>query len=242
MRLLRPGRRGTIPGLSSAPAIRLARLAIAQLIDTTMLRFENLSKRYGERVIFQGLHHVSGAGCVALCDENGSGKSTLLDILAGAIDADEGEVWINGHSLRSAPLEAKSALAYVPDDCLAYPFQTGRAFLDLVASTRKTAVDARTLDLADRFGLTPHLEKRFEQMSLGTRKKFFLTATTLGKPAVVIADEPVSGLDAAARAVLIDLFRNLAKESAVFFSSHDLRLAQACEATVTSFADLGMAV
>ncbi|WP_321962269.1 ABC transporter ATP-binding protein [Paraburkholderia sp. J7] len=207
-----------------------------------MLRFENLGKRFGERVIFQGLHHVSNAGCVALCDENGSGKSTLLGILAGVIDADEGEVWLGGHSLRSAPLEAKSALAYVPDDCMAYPFQTGRAFLELVASTKKTAVDARTLDLADRFGLTPHLEKRFEQMSLGTRKKFFLTATTLGEPAVVIADEPGNGLDAAARAVLIDLFKDQARTSAVFFSSHDLRLARACEATVTSFADLGMAV
>ncbi|CAD6520782.1 Linearmycin resistance ATP-binding protein LnrL [Paraburkholderia hiiakae] len=207
-----------------------------------MLRFENLSKRYGERVIFQGLHHLCGAGCVALCDENGSGKSTLLGILAGAIDADAGEVWVNGHSLRSATLEAKSALAYVPDDCMAYPFQTGRAFLELVASTKKTAVGARTLDLADRFGLTSHLEKRFEQMSLGTRKKIFLTATTLGEPAVVIADEPGNGLDAAARAVLIDLFKNLAKHSAVFFSSHDLKLARACEAKVASFADLGAGV
>ncbi|MGJ2192565.1 ATP-binding cassette domain-containing protein, partial [Salmonella enterica subsp. enterica serovar Paratyphi A] len=59
---------------------------------------------------FQGLHHVTGAGCVALCDENGSGKSTLLGILAGTIDADEGNVWINGHSLRDAPLKAKSSL------------------------------------------------------------------------------------------------------------------------------------
>lgn len=220
----------------------LAHLAIVHLIHSTMLRFENLGKRYGERVIFQGLHHACGAGCVALCDENGSGKSTLLGILAGAIDADEGEVWLNGHSLRGAAREAKSALAYVPDDCMAYPFQTGRAFLELVASEKKTAVDARTFDLADRFGLTPHLEKRFEQMSFGTRKKFFLTATTLGKPAVVIADEAGDGLDAAARAVLVDLFKDLAKDSAVFFSSHDLRLARACEAKVTSFADLGAAV
>jgi heme-transporting ATPase len=207
-----------------------------------MLRFENLSKRFDERVIFQGLHHTFGAGCVALCDENGSGKSTLLAILAGAIDADEGEVWIDGQSLCTDPLKAKSALAYVPDDCMAYPFQSGRAFLELVASTKKTTVDTRTLDLADRFGLAPHLDKRFEQMSLGTRKKIFLTATMLGDPAVVIADEPGNGLDAAARAVLIDLFKNLAKDSVVFFSSHDLRLAQACEAKVTSFADLGMAV
>jgi len=203
-----------------------------------MLQFENLGKRYDRRVVFERLHYASGAGCVALCDENGSGKSTLLGILAGTIDADEGEVWLDGHSLRTAPLSAKSALAYVPDDCLAYPFQTGRAFLELVASARKTLVDTRTLDLADRFGLAPHLDKRFEQMSLGTRKKLFLTATTLGEPTVVIADEPGNGLDAAARGVLVDLFKTLAADHAVFFSSHDPALARACDAKVIRFADL----
>ncbi|VWC56925.1 ABC transporter ATP-binding protein [Burkholderia lata] len=206
-----------------------------------MLRFDNLGKRYDKRVIFTGLNHASGAGCVALCDEQGSGKSTLLGILAGTIDADEGEVWLGGHSLRTAPLDAKSTLAYVPDDCLAYPSETGRGFLDLVAAARKATVDARTLALADRFGLSPHLEKRFEQMSFGTRKKLFLTATTLGAPAVVIADDPDSGLDAASRAVLIDLFRTLAADRTVFFSSHDPALAHACDARVTSFAELGFA-
>ncbi|MBY4721616.1 MULTISPECIES: ATP-binding cassette domain-containing protein [Burkholderia] len=206
-----------------------------------MLRFDNLGKRYDKRVIFNGLHYASGAGCVALCDETGSGKSTLLAMLAGTLDADEGEVWIGGHSLRTAPHDAKSALAYVPDDCLAYPLQTGRAFLDLVAAGRKTVVDARTLELADRFGLGPHLEKRFEQMSFGTRKKLFLTATTLGAPAVVIADDPDSGLDAASRAVLIDLFKTLAADRVVFFSTYDPALARACDARVVTFAELGFA-
>ncbi|WP_423396505.1 ABC transporter ATP-binding protein [Burkholderia sp. LMG 21824] len=203
-----------------------------------MLRIDNLHKRYGERIIFQGLRHSFGAGCVALCDENGSGKSTLLGILAGTIDADDGDVWINGHSLREAPLKAKSSLAYVPDDCIAYPFQTGREFLELVASTKKTVVDRRTLDLAHRFGLAPHLDKRFEQMSLGTRKKIFLSAVTLGDASVVIADEPGNGLDDAARGVLLDLFRTLAKDRVVFFSSHDPWLTEGCGARTIHFADL----
>ncbi|HEB3531730.1 ABC transporter ATP-binding protein [Burkholderia cenocepacia] len=204
-----------------------------------MLRIGNIRKRYGEHVIFQGLHHRFGAGCVALCDENGSGKSTLLGILAGTVDADEGDVWINGHSLREAPFEAKSSLAYVPDDCMAYPFQTGREFLEFVASTKKTVVDHVTLEVAHRFGLAPHLEKRFEQMSLGTRKKIFLSAVTLGKPSVIVADEPSNGLDAAARGVLMDMFRTLAEDRVVFFSSHDPEFTEGCRARTISFADLG---
>ena len=176
---------------------------------------------------------------MALNDESGSGKSTLLGILAGETEPDHGEVWIDGHSLRSAPFEAKSVLTYVPDDCMPYSLQTGREYLEWVAANRKTAVDTRTLDLADRFGLTPHLEKRFEQMSFGTRKKIFLTAAALGEVKVVIADEPGAGLDAPARAVLIDLFTILGEDRTVFFSSYDTAFTEACRAKTISFADLG---
>ena len=109
-----------------------------------MLRFENLSKRYSERIIFQGLHYDTAAGCVALNDESGSGKSTLLGILAGTIEPDAGEVWLGGHSLRTAPLEAKSVLTYVPEDCMTYPDQTGRDYLGRVASERERQRSAAT--------------------------------------------------------------------------------------------------
>jgi ABC-type multidrug transport system, ATPase component len=204
-----------------------------------MLRFENLSKRYGERLIFQALHYDTASGCVALNDESGSGKSTLLGILAGTIEPDTGEVWLGGHSLRSAPLAAQFVLTYVPEDCMPYSDQTGREYLNTVASARNTAVTADTLALADRFGLTPHLDKRFEQMSFGTRKKFFLTSAVLGDTQVLIADEPVGGLDAAARAVLVDLFKTLAQTRTVFFSSYDEVFTNACEARSVDFADLG---
>ena len=203
-----------------------------------MLRFENLSKRYGDHIVFQGLRYDQGAGCVALNDEMGSGKTTLLGMLAGEIEPDAGDVWIAGHSLRTEPLKAKSMLAYVPDDCLSYPQLTGRAFLDEVASARQTTLESGVLELANRFGLDAHLDKRFEQMSFGTRKKMFLTATMLGKPAVVIADEPTGGLDAAARPVLVQLFNTLARDRSVFFCSHDAAFAQDCSAKTIGFADL----
>jgi ABC-type multidrug transport system ATPase subunit len=204
-----------------------------------MLRFDNLSKRHGDRIVFEGLRHDSTSGCVALDDESGSGKSTLLGIIAGTIEPDAGEVWIGGHSLRTAPAAAKSLLTYVPEDCMTYPDQTGRAYLNEVASARNTTAGGDILALAERFGLTPHLDKRFEQMSFGTRKKMFLTAAALGETRVLIADEPVGGLDAAARAALVDLFRMLARTRTVFFSSYDAVFTQACEARSVDFAGLG---
>lgn len=204
-----------------------------------MLRFENLGKRYGEHLIFQALHYDTASGCVALNDESGSGKSTLLGILAGTIEPDSGEAWLGGHSLHSAPRAAQSVLTYVPEDCMPRSDQTGREYLNTVASARNTAVTAGALTLADRFGLTPHFDKRFEQMSFGTRKKFFLTSAVLGDTRVLIADEPVGGLDAAARAVLVDLFKTLAQTRTVFFSSYDEVFTNACEARSVNFAELG---
>jgi ABC-2 type transport system ATP-binding protein len=203
-----------------------------------MLRFDNLSKQYSDRLVFRALHYDAASGCVALNDESGSGKSTLLGILAGTIEADTGDVWLGGHALRTAPLAAKSVLTYVPEDCMTFPDQTGREYLNKVASARHAAITNDTLELADRFGLTPHLDKRFEQMSFGTRKKIFLTASVLGDTSVLIADEPVGGLDASARAVLVDLFRTLASTRTVFFSSYDTAFTEACSATSIQFADL----
>ncbi|WP_345815095.1 ABC transporter ATP-binding protein [Paraburkholderia sp. PREW-6R] len=203
-----------------------------------MLRFENLTKAYSERVIFQGLHFASTAGCIALDDESGSGKSTLLRLLAGAIEPDTGEVWIGGHSLHTDPLAARSLLSYVPEDCMTYPDQTGRDYLQEVASARKNTQVSHALDLAERFDLMPHLDKRFEQMSYGTRKKVFLTAAVLGETRVLIADEPAGGLDASARAALVDLFNALAVTHTVFFCSYDEAFTQACGAKRVKLAGL----
>ncbi|QEI09316.1 ATP-binding cassette domain-containing protein [Pigmentiphaga aceris] len=203
-----------------------------------MLKFDNLSKRYEDRVLFQGLAYESGIGCIALEDDTGSGKSTLLRILAGEADADEGEIWLGGHSLAQVADEAKAVLAYVPEDYAEYPIETGRAFLEKVAASQRVSLSADTLALADAFGLTPHLDKRFEQMSFGTRKKFFFTATAIGKFSVVLADEPTSGLDGPSRKVLSELFKTLAKDRLVFFTSYDENLVRASEAKMIRFADM----
>ncbi|PLC50253.1 ABC transporter ATP-binding protein [Pollutimonas subterranea] len=203
-----------------------------------MIRIDNLSKRYDDHFIFHGLTHTFSPGCVALCEEDSTGKSSLLGIIAGVIAPDTGDVWIDGHSLTHAPRQAKARLAYVPDNCLAFPSQTGREFLEQAASEKNAILDDTVLDLAYRLGLEPHLDKRFEQMSTGTRRKVYLTAAALGEPAVVIADGPSSGLDAQARAVLAEQFKTWSRDRVVLFASHDTELVQACGARAVNVAAL----
>ncbi|MCG2596604.1 MAG: hypothetical protein KBO59_03625 [Achromobacter sp.] len=84
----------------------------------------------------------------------------------------------------------------------------------------------------------PHLDKRFEQMSTGTRRKVYLTAAALGDPAVVIADGPSNGLDTPARRALAELFKAWGRDRVVLFASHDPELVQACGAAVVDVAAL----
>lgn len=203
-----------------------------------MLRIDNLSKRYGDYIVFQGLTHTFAPGCVALCEEDSTGKSSLLNIIAGALAPDGGDVHIDGHSLRDAPQAAQSRLAWVPDNCMAFPEQTGRGLLEQAAQAKNVTLDDPIWELARRLGLEPHLDKRFEQMSTGTRRKVYLTAAALGNPAVVVADGPSNGLDAQARGVLADVFKRWAQDRVVLFASHDPELVQACGAATVNVADL----
>ncbi|CAB3856000.1 ABC transporter ATP-binding protein [Achromobacter animicus] len=203
-----------------------------------MLRIDNLSKRYGDYIVFQGLTHTFAPGCVALCEEDSTGKSSLLNIIAGALAPDGGDVHIDGHSLRDAPQVAQSRLAWVPDNCMAFPEQTGRGLLEQAAQAKGVTLDDSIWELARQLGLEPHLDKRFEQMSTGTRRKVYLTAAALGNPAVVVADGPSNGLDAQARGVLADVFKRWAQDRVVLFASHDPELVQACGATTVNVADL----
>jgi len=126
----------------------------------------------------------------------------------------------------------------VPDNCLAFPTQTGRGRLEQVVAEKKVALDEAALELTYGLGLESHLDKRFEQMSTGTRRKVFVTAAALGDPAVVIANGPSNGFDARGRAVLAELFKAWGKDRVVLFASHDGELVEGCGAEVISVAAL----
>lgn len=201
-----------------------------------MLRIENLTQRYGDHPIFQGLNHTLQSGCVALCEEESTGKSTLLAIVAGRVAPSEGDVWIDGCSMVRDAARAKTRVAYVPDNCMEHPMQTGRGLLELMAAEKGVPLDDAVFELASRLELEPHLDKRFEQMSTGMRRKVYLAAVALGKPVVIVADGPTNGLDSRACEVVAQQFKQWAQDSVVLFASHDADLVRACGARVADIA------
>jgi len=203
-----------------------------------MLSINNISKHYGDHVVLDALTYRFPPGCFVLNDEENTGKSTLLGIVAGVIPPDTGDILVEGSSLLNAPAQTKSRVAYVPDDCFSLPALTGREMLDRVAREKNVRLSDEALEFAADLGLEPHLNKRFEQMSTGTRRKVYLVAAGMGNPAVVVADGPSNGLDTPARTALAAKFRAWSRDRVVLFASHDTALNEACGAISLSIADL----
>lgn len=203
-----------------------------------MLRFEGICKSFGSRPILQGLGRSFGRGAFALRGPNGIGKSTLLRVLAGALDADSGAVWIDGLPLHADPVAAKARLAYAPDECPVYPFLSGREFLDFVAWAKGCELAPAVLETVRGLKLEQHLGTRCGDMSLGTQKKLMLAASWIGDPAVLLFDEPSNGLDADARGLLIDLLRTRSAGATVLMSTHDHAFAAAVGAEIVDFDSL----
>lgn len=205
-----------------------------------MLRFEGISKSYGARQVLRGLRHSFSPGVHALRGPNGIGKSTLLRVLAGIEEPDGGTVWIAGLDLQADPAAAKARLAYAPDECPVYPFMTGRELLAFVAWAKACEVSAAVLDIVERFGLARHLDTRCGAMSLGTQKKLMIAAAWIGEPAVLLFDEPSNGLDADARALLIELLAAKGRDAVVLVSTHDQDFARALGAKLIEFEALAL--
>lgn len=203
-----------------------------------MLSFRNLSKAYGRRQVLLDVSHAFKPGVYVLHGPNGIGKSTLLHILAGVIEPDAGEVVVAGRQLLREPLAAKACLSYVPDECPVYPFMTGSGLLNLVARAKRTELSEEVNELVARLGLMPHLDTRFGEMSLGTRKKMMLVTTWIGEPSVMLMDEPSNGLDQIARDVLIDQLQQSSTGRVILISTHDTEFASAVRAHLIPFQTL----
>ena len=99
-----------------------------------MLRIENLTKRYGEKAAVDdlSLRILPGEIC-AFIGHNGAGKTTTLKACCGILNFDGGEIYIDGNSVKSAPLECKARIAYIPDNPELYEFMSGIKYLNFVA-------------------------------------------------------------------------------------------------------------
>ena len=196
-----------------------------------MLRIEHLTKKYGEKVAVDDLSlHIAPGEIYGFIGHNGAGKTTTLKSAVGILAFDEGEIFIDGVSVKADPLEAKRRLAYIPDNPDLYEFMTGIKYLNFIADVYKVSAadrQERIRDLADRFKLTADLAQPIAAYSHGMKQKLAVISAFLHEPKLILMDEPFVGLDPTASHLLKQMMRELCdRGGAIFFSTHVLEVAE----------------
>ena len=196
-----------------------------------MLKIEHLTKTYGDKKAVDNLNlHIKPGEIYGFIGHNGAGKTTTLKSVVGILQFDEGEILINGKSVRTAPLDCKRDIAYIPDNPDLYDFMTGIKYLNFIADIFKVSVadrQERIRKYADLFELTGDLAQPDAAYSHGMKQKLAIIAAWLHSPKLIIMDEPFVGLDPKASHLLKGMMREVCDEGgAIFFSTHVLEVAE----------------
>jgi len=195
-----------------------------------MLKIQNLTKKYGEKCAVDDLTLEIGKGEIyGFIGHNGAGKTTTLKACMGLISFD-GEIFVDGISVRENSIEAKKRVAYIPDNPDLYEFLSGIKYLNFVADIYGVATDERNdriSSLADKLGLTKDLAEPISTYSHGMKQKLAIISAWLHSPSLIIMDEPFVGLDPKASFVLKEMMReHCAGGGSIFFSTHVLDVAE----------------
>ena len=195
----------------------------------SILSIEHLTKVYGEKKAVDDLSlEISAGEIYGFIGHNGAGKTTTLKAVVGILPFDEGEVKIDGISIKENPIACKKNIAYIPDNPDLYEFMTGIRFLNFVADIFGVSADdraARIRKYADLFELTSSLAEPIAAYSHGMKQKLAIIAAWLHTPKLM--DEPFVGLDPKASHLLKEMMReHCALGGAIFFSTHVLEVAE----------------
>ena len=197
-----------------------------------MLKIANLTKTYkgGKRAV-DGLNLTVEIGDIfGFIGHNGAGKTTTLKCIAGILDFDGGEIFVDEKNVKASPVEVKKVLAHIPDNPELYDYLTGVQYLNFIADVygvSKEVREERIKKYADEFELTAWLGDLISAYSHGMKQKLALISAFLHNPKLLILDEPFVGLDPKASLKLKELMKERCKEGgAIFFSTHVLEVAE----------------
>ena len=196
-----------------------------------MLRIEHLTKKYGEKKAVDDLSlHIQKGEIYGFIGHNGAGKTTTIKACCGILAFDEGEIFIDGTSVKADPLTCKKKLTYIPDNPDLYEFLSGIKYLNFIADVfrvDKETREAKIKELADTFEITADLAQPVSAYSHGMKQKLAIIAAFIHSPELIIMDEPFVGLDPKAAHILKQMMRKHCDEGgAIFFSTHVLEVAE----------------
>lgn len=197
----------------------------------SIVRAERLSHRYTRNWAIRDIQfEISETGVVGLLGSNGAGKSTTMNILCGVLNQTEGQVFIDGISMRQHPEEAKKKIGFLPQNAPLHMDLTVDEYLIHCAHMRllkRTAIPAALEAAKRRCGISHFSSRLIRNLSGGYRQRVGIAQAIIHQPKLVVLDEPTNGLDPNQITEVRTLIREIAEERAVIFSSHILSEIQA---------------
>lgn len=196
-----------------------------------MLVIKNYSKTYGDKKACDNVSlTVENGDIFGFIGHNGAGKSTTIKAVVGVMEFDEGEIFIDGHSVKDESIECKKVTAYIPDNPDMYEHLTGIQYLNFVADIFEidgATRDERIKKYSDLFEITDSLGDLISSYSHGMKQKLAIISAFIHEPKLIVMDEPFVGLDPKASLTLKNLMHeHCADGAAIFFSTHVLEVAE----------------
>lgn len=188
---------------------------------------KNTSKYYGKQKALNDVSFSIDTGeIVGFLGPNGAGKSTMMKIITAYIEANEGEVLVNGLDVQKDELAVKRSVGYLPEHNPMYPDMYIKEYLQFHANIHK--VDKQRIsEVIDQVGLGPEQHKKIGQLSKGYRQRVGLAAALLHDPQVLVLDEPTTGLDPNQLVGIREMIKEIGREKTILLSTHIMQEVEA---------------
>ena len=197
-----------------------------------MIKIENISKSYvkGKKSVDNISLEIRDGEIFGFLGPNGAGKTTTIKMMTGILNAEEGDILIDGKSIKTEPVEAKKNFGFVPDSPDMFLKLKGIEYLNFLADIYEISKETRKQrieELTKQFEIYDVLQNQIGSYSHGMRQKIVICGVLLNNPKNWILDEPMTGLDPKSSYDLKERMRKHTKEgNSVFFSTHVLEVAE----------------
>lgn len=202
-----------------------------------MIEVKNVTKKYGNFVAVDNISfNIKEGEIIGLLGPNGAGKSTTMNMITGFIEQTEGEIIIDGYDMLKKPKKAKKEIGYMPEGVPLYTDLTVKEFVSYMAQIKKVDRKIRKEQIEktiEETGLKDVEKKLIKNLSRGYKQRVSMAGALVGKPKILILDEPTVGLDPKQITEIRELIKKLGKTHSVILSSHILsEVSQICNKVI----------
>ena len=196
-----------------------------------MIEIKNVTKKYGDNIALNNISFSVNSGEIfAFIGHNGAGKTTLIKSIVGIHDFDEGEILINGKSIKNDPVECKKQIAFVPDNPELYEHMKAIDYINFICDMYEIDEETRKKNIekySKLFEMEDKLNDTIDSYSHGMKQKIVLISALAHEPKILIMDEPFVGLDPKAVFDIKEILNEMVKDKKiVFYSTHILDVAE----------------